>query len=102
MSWMSDSLRPMAIASEPAGANASGRVAAQARFLEASERAEGWRALEAEHALVVRIEAIGASARGRLADVIEEAIERELDARGAAPPGIGSGGGGRGAVGHAL
>jgi hypothetical protein len=40
--------------------------------------------------LVLRLERVGASARGRLADVIDEAIERELAARGAASPGIGS------------
>jgi len=36
------------------------------------------------------LERVGASARGRLADVIDEAMERELAARGAASPGIGS------------
>jgi hypothetical protein len=40
--------------------------------------------------LVLRLERVGASARGRLADVIDEAMERELAARGAASPGIGS------------
>ena len=87
---MSDSLRPMATASEPQAARPGRQETAQTRFLDGAERDEACRTLEAEHALVVRVEAVGASARGRLADVIEEAIERELDARGAAPPGIGS------------
>ncbi len=89
---MSDSLRPTA-ASEPSPARSGGssaRETSRARFLDAEQREEACRLLEAEHALVVRIDAIGASARGRLGEVIEEAIERELDARGAAPPGIGS------------
>jgi len=92
MSGMSDSLRPSAL-SEPAPARCPGpsaRETSRARFLDAERREEACSALEAKQALVVRVETIGASARGRLADVIEEAIERELDARGAAPPGIGS------------
>src|SRR5690349_2445139 len=87
-----------ALASAPAslaehGAAASDRAArahAGARFVSSAERARARAELEKGRALVVGIEAIGASARGRLADVVEEAIERELDARGAAPPGIGS------------
>jgi hypothetical protein len=39
---------------------------------------------------VVRLEVIEASARGRLGDVIDEAIERELSARGCAAPGVGA------------
>src|SRR5262245_6225746 len=65
-------------------------ASAGARFASASERARARAELEAARVLLVGIEAIGASARGRLADVIDEAIERELEARGAAPPGIGS------------
>jgi hypothetical protein len=85
-------MRPMASPSElPARGGPYGHeLGVLARFLSASEREEACRALEAGRALVVRLEAIGAGARGRLADVIDEAIERELDARGAAPPGIGS------------
>src|ERR1700733_8900514 len=89
---MSDSLRT-AGTSEPGPARSPrsrGEETSRAPFLDAHRRYEACRALEAEHALVVRIETIGASARGRLADFIDEAIERELDARGAAPPGIGS------------
>ena len=60
------------------------------RFVARGERGHVRAQLEAARVLVVNVEAIGASARGRLADVIDEAIERELDARGAAPPGIGA------------
>ncbi len=60
------------------------------RFVAREERGHARSRLEAAHVLVASVEAIGASARGRLADVIDDAIERELDARGAAPPGIGS------------
>jgi hypothetical protein len=56
------------------------------RFLDAAARA----GLGGAATLVLRLERIGASARGRLADVIDEAMERELAARGAASPGIGS------------
>jgi hypothetical protein len=71
------------------GASA-GRGGTGARFVTPGERARERAALEAARVLVVSVDGLGASARGRLADVIEEAIERELDARGAAPPGIGS------------
>jgi hypothetical protein len=80
----------MATPSEPPRADSSGHEPPRARFLPCEAREEACRALEAGRALVVRVETIGAAARGRLADVIEEAVERELDARGAAPPGIGS------------
>ncbi len=40
--------------------------------------------------LVLRVERLGPSARGRLSDVIDEAMERELAARGAPSPGVGS------------
>jgi hypothetical protein len=89
---MSDSLRPMAMTSEPARGRerAGGPEMARTQFLAAEAREETSRALERERVLVARLEAVGASARGRLGEAIEEAIERELDARGAAPPGIGS------------
>jgi hypothetical protein len=60
------------------------------RFVSRDERARARAQLASERVLVVAIEPVGASARGRLADVIDEAIERELEARGAASPGIGS------------
>jgi hypothetical protein len=56
------------------------------RFVDAAARAS----LGGVAMLVLRLERIGASARGRLADVIDDAMERELAARGAASPGIGS------------
>ncbi len=59
-------------------------------FLGLADRDDVCRTLEDEKALVVRIERVGAAARGRLLELIDEVIERELDARGAVPPGIGS------------
>src|SRR5580692_6154254 len=56
------------------------------RFMDAAARVD----LGGVATLVLRLERVGASARGRLADVIDEAMERELAARGAASPGIGS------------
>ncbi len=87
---MTDSFRPDA--AEEAAVDAGGAPRASghgARFATAVERDHACARLAASMALVVRIE-VEASARGRLADVIDEAIERELEARGAAPPGIGS------------
>lgn len=43
---------------------------------------EGW--------MPVRVEVPGAQSRGRLGLILEEAIERSLEARGACPPGIGA------------
>jgi hypothetical protein len=62
---------------------------ARTRFVNDAARAEACARLEAERALLVKVE-INVAARSRLADRIDEAIERELDARGAAPPGIGA------------
>jgi hypothetical protein len=56
------------------------------RFADATERS----LLGGEETLVLRIERLGPSARGRLSDVIDEAMERELAARGAPSPGVGS------------
>ncbi len=61
----------------------------RARFAPAHERDAACERLASSMALVVRV-SVGPSARGRLSDVIDEAIERELDARGSAPPGIGA------------
>src|SRR5258706_14308458 len=55
------------------------------RFLGAEERAVALAAIEAEGAVVV---AIDFAARGRLAETIEESVERALAARGAAAPGM--------------
>ncbi|HEY2514949.1 MAG TPA: hypothetical protein VGI39_28985 [Polyangiaceae bacterium] len=75
-------------AREPPAAGASAHETA--RFLDEEARELACRKLETERVLVARLRSVGASARGRLGEFIEEAVERELDARGAAPPGIGS------------
>jgi hypothetical protein len=59
---------------------------APVRFTDASERS----VLGGAGTLVLRIERLGPGARGRLSDVIDEAMERELAARGAPSPGVGS------------
>jgi hypothetical protein len=59
---------------------------APVRFADASERS----ILGGAGMLVLRIERLGPAARGRLSDVIDEAMERELAARGASSPGVGS------------
>jgi hypothetical protein len=56
------------------------------RFADAATRAR----LGGAGTLVLRIEKVGPGARGRLSDVIDEVMERELAARGATSPGIGS------------
>jgi hypothetical protein len=73
--------------SEP-GPPVPGPTYAGVRFLPVEER-KAW-GVGVEGVLVVRLDRVGPSARGRLADVIDEAIERELAARGATSPGIGS------------
>ena len=85
---MTDALRAYTVASDVPAPGASARETA--RFLEEEARELACRQLEAERVLVARLRSVGASARGRLGEFIEEAVERELDARGAAPPGIGS------------
>jgi len=60
--------------------------ASPVRFADATERS----LLGGDETLVLRIERLGPSARGRLSDVIDEAMERELAARGAPSPGVGS------------
>jgi hypothetical protein len=59
---------------------------ARVRFADAATRAR----LGGAGTLVLRIEKLGPTARGRLSDVIDEAMERELAARGATSPGVGS------------
>jgi hypothetical protein len=59
---------------------------ARVRFADAATRAR----LGGAGTLVLRIEKVGPAARGRLSDVIDEAMERELAARGATSPGVGS------------
>lgn len=58
-------------------------------FADGAARAQRVDALASQGALVVRVEGLGPAARGRLGDVLDEAIERELAARGAAAPGVG-------------
>lgn len=60
------------------------------RFAEADERVRLSAGLGRQRFLIVRVTSIGPSARGRLRDVLDEAIERELTAHGASVPGIGS------------
>jgi hypothetical protein len=61
------------------------------RFATADERDTTSVELGRESMVVVELEGIGPSARGRLAEVVDEAVERCLGARGAATPGITSG-----------
>jgi hypothetical protein len=61
------------------------------RFATADERDTASVELARESMVVVELEGIGPSARGRLAEVVDEAVERCLAARGAATPGITSG-----------
>lgn len=68
----------------PATAEENERV----RFVTNEERAMVVEALTAEGAMVVAIDALGWDARGRLAEIVEDAVERELSARGAAAPGL--------------
>jgi hypothetical protein len=56
-------------------------------FADAEERERVPATLAEAGMVVVRVD-IGASAQGRLADVVDEAVERALGARGAAAPGI--------------
>src|SRR5579884_1623416 len=58
------------------------------RFGTADERDAACARLGREGMVVVELEGIGPSARGRLGDVLDEAIERQLTAHGAAGPGL--------------
>jgi hypothetical protein len=58
-------------------------------FASGEARAAQLRACEGDGALIVHVD-VHADARGRLSDVLDEAIEAALEARGAAGPGIGS------------
>jgi hypothetical protein len=61
------------------------------RFATADERDTTSVELGRESMVVAELEGIGPSARGRLSEVVDEAVERCLAARGAATPGITSG-----------
>ncbi len=60
------------------------------RFAEADERVRLSTGYARRRFLVVRVASIGPSARGRLRDIVDEAVERELTAHGASAPGLGS------------
>jgi len=73
-----------AILSAPSGAEE------KVRFVGAELRAELLRSYETDGWMPVCVEIPGAQGRGRLGLVLEEAIERSLELRGACPPGIGA------------
>jgi hypothetical protein len=66
------------------GADCAGRVA----FCKALDRDAEASSLRLTGLVVVELEGIGPSARGRLADVLDDAVEQELGARGASAPGL--------------
>src|SRR5450755_695896 len=66
------------------GADCAGRVA----FCKALDRDAEASSLRMTGLVVVELEGIGPSARGRLADVLDDAVEQELGARGASAPGL--------------
>ncbi len=57
-------------------------------FRRAIERDAECGSLRLSGMIVVELEGVGPSLRGRLADAIDDAVERELTARGAAAPGL--------------
>ena len=59
------------------------------RFIDAAERAQ---LVARFDGIAVTVEALGPRARGRLAEVIEDALEREIAARGGAAPGLAAAG----------
>jgi hypothetical protein len=62
--------------------------AGEVRFVTREEAVRLRGALEAARLLFVQVDDLGAGTRGRLAEAIDEAVERALRDRGAAPPGI--------------
>ncbi len=60
------------------------------RFVGPELRKELLRSFEAEGWIPVSVEVPGAQNRGRLGLLLEEALERSLESRGACPPGIGA------------
>jgi hypothetical protein len=74
--------------SSPVGASVEASVPAGVRFATEEDRDAGCVELALAGLLLVELEGIGPSARGRLAEVIDEGIERALEARGATGPGI--------------
>lgn len=74
----------------PTYADASPSLRGEALFTNPVEIVRLTGALESAGLLMVSIDAIEPSARGRLREVIEAAIENALEERGAAPPGLGA------------
>jgi hypothetical protein len=72
------------------------------RFATAEERDSAVQTLAQEGMIVVELEGIGPSMRGRFADAVGEAVERELATRGAPGPGLASSGDLDGALGDQL
>jgi hypothetical protein len=58
------------------------------RFARTDERDAACRSLERAGLIIVELEGIGPSVRGRLGETIDLAIERELESRGMAGPGL--------------
>jgi hypothetical protein len=76
--------------SETPSTRAPSRSIGEVRFLRREEAIRLRGALEAARLLVVTIPDLGPGARGRLAEVLDDAIEGALRSRGGAPPGIGA------------
>ncbi len=72
----------------PTPSEPSRLVHGEVRFATAEERDARCLNLARDGMIVIELEGIGPSMRGRLADVLDEAVERELSARGAPGPGI--------------
>jgi hypothetical protein len=70
----------------PAGVAPSGEL----RFASREQLARLRGALEAARLMHVDVRDVGPGARGRLGEVVDDAIERTLTQRGAAPPGVGA------------
>lgn len=68
--------------------DAPGAPAGEVRFVTREEAVRVRGALEAARLLFVEVKEVGPGTRGRLAEAIDEAVERALRDRGAAPPGI--------------
>lgn len=79
---------PPAAAFEGADGPARGCAPSLPRFACAADRDLACEQLARTGFVVVQIEGIGPSVAGRLGEMIDEAVERELRARGAAGPGV--------------
>ena len=91
---MQDAAQPQGMATPGAHAEhdaGSTEGTGEVRFATLDERDAVSVRLERTGHIVAELEGIGPSARGRLCEVIDEAIEDALTARGATPPGITSG-----------